>query len=260
MKIHIIPSNQIGAIVADQVERVIAAKPNAVIAWTTGNTPLKTGIYRELIQRENQGKLDFQSCVFVNPDEQLGIPREHKESYYTYMKNNFFDHIRHAEEQRFIPDGAAADPLEECSVMEQFIRQHGGIDYQLLGLGINGHICFIEPAQSLPYQCFITEIADINRKLYTPLFGSIEAVPTHAVTFGVGTLMKSRKLCLVSVGKEKAEIVARALLGPVTTEVPASLLQLHAKVDVLLDEAAAESFLKVYSDSPASGIRIEVIQ
>jgi glucosamine-6-phosphate deaminase len=257
MNIYIMPAPHIGPFVADQLERVISEKPAAVIAWTTGNTPLMTGIYQELVQRENQGRMDFRKCVFVNPDEQIGIPRHHDESYYTYMNKNFFDYIRHPEEKRFIPDGMAAEPDVECEKMERFIHSSGGIDYQLIGLGINGHICFIEPASALSSKCFVTEIAEVNRKLYTPLFGSLNAVPTHAVTFGWGTVMKSRRLCLVAVGKGKAEIVARSLLGPITTEVPATLLLLHPDADIVLDEAAAEVFLKNYQNNPISDFVVE---
>lgn len=245
MNIHVLPSEQIGPYIADRVTNVLSAKPEALIAWTTGNTPLRTGIYQELINREQRGAIDLSPCWFVNPDEQLGLPRAHEESYYTYMKRHLFDHIRHSEDRRFIPDGNAPDPVAECERMEQFIDQHGGIDYQLLGLGINGHICFIEPAQALPARCFVTDIADVNRQLYAPLFGGLlEAVPKQAITFGWGTVMKSRQISLVAVGPEKADMVARALLGPITTELPATLLQLHAHAEVILDEAAAAVLLE----------------
>lgn len=252
MNIRILPIDRIGASVADTIAETVASKPDALIAWTTGNTPLRTGIYRELIAREQSGAADFSSCWFVNPDEQLGVPREHEESYYAYMKRHFFDHIRHDEERRFIPDGAAADPENECARMERFIEAHGGIDYQLIGLGINGHICFIEPAASLPARSFVTPIAEVNRQLYAPLFGGrLEDVPTQAVTFGWGTVMRSRRIVLVAVGREKAEIVTRALRGPITTEVPATVLQLHANVEVILDEAAAELYLKAEAEDAA---------
>ncbi|NBD24292.1 glucosamine-6-phosphate deaminase [Paenibacillus glycinis] len=250
MKVHILPLEHIGPYIADQVTHTASAKPEALIAWTTGNTPLRTGIYRELIAREQANGLDLSSCWFVNPDEQIGIPRAHEESYYTYMKRHFFDHIRHSEDRRFIPDGAAADAAAECERMEQFIEDHGGIDYQLVGIGINGHICFIEPAASLPARCFVTDIADVNRRLYAPLFGGkLEDVPETAITFGWGTVMKSRRISLVAVGKDKAEIVARALLGPITTELPATLLQLHPNAEIVLDEAAAALYLQAQAEA-----------
>ncbi|GGD97207.1 glucosamine-6-phosphate deaminase [Paenibacillus nasutitermitis] len=240
MNIYIMQTAAIGPFVADQFQELLALTPDAVIGLTTGNTPLTTGIYKELVRREREDGMDLQSCVFVNPDEQIGITREHPESYSTYMNRHFFDSITHPLEKRFIPDGMAEDPQAECERMERFIEQSGGIDYQLIGLGINGHICFIEPAPSLPSRSFVTPIAPVNRELYAPLFGSVDAVPTHAVTFGWGTVMRSRKLCLVAVGEGKAEIVAQALLGRVTTELPATLVQLHPNVDIVLDSAAAK--------------------
>ncbi|WP_309121759.1 glucosamine-6-phosphate deaminase [Paenibacillus sp.] len=241
MKIHVMEREKIGGFVADLFERTLSSKADAVFGLTTGNTPLETGIYRELVRREREGRLDFRRCSFVNPDEQLGLPRSHPESYYAYMRTHLFDAIRFDERRWAIPDGLAEEPEAECASMEAFIREAGGIDLQLVGIGINGHVCFIEPAPALPATCFVTDIAEVNRTLYAPLFGgSIEAVPTQAITFGWGTVAKTRKLVLVAVGDRKAEIVARALTGPVTTEVPATLLQLHPDAEVVLDPAAAQ--------------------
>jgi len=239
MRVHVMERADIGTFVADAFERILAAKPDAAFGLTTGGTPLETGVYRELVRREREGRLDFRRCAFVNPDEQLGIPKSHEESYYAYMRKHLFDFVRFDDRRWAIPDGMAADPEAECARMEAFIREAGGIDLQLVGIGINGHICFIEPAPALPATCYVTPIAEVNRRLYAPQFGSLEAVPTHAVTFGWGTVMKARKLCLIAVGERKAEIVARALTGPVTTEVPATLLQLHPDAEVVLDPAAA---------------------
>lgn len=256
LNIHIMPTRRIGAFIADGIEDVVVRKPDALIGWTTGNTPLRTGIYRELIEREQAGRLSFRACSFVNPDEYIGIPRGHAESYYTYMRKHFFDSIDHPEECRYISDGMASDLEAECEAMERWIEERGGIDYQLSGLGINGHICFIEPAAALPARSFVTGIAEMNRRLYAPLFGSLEAVPARAITFGWGTVLKARKFCLVATGAEKADMVARALIEPVTTELPASLVQLHADAEVVLDEAAAARYLAEYDGRAQAGIRV----
>ncbi len=125
-------------------------------------------------------------------------------------------------------------------MLENGVREAGGLDFQLLGIGLNGHVAFIEPAESLPSQCYVTPIADSNRQLYASDFGGdVANVPTHAVTYGVRTLMAARRIVLIAVGSKKAEILARALRGPVTTMCPASLLQLHPAVTVVVDEAAA---------------------
>jgi len=234
-------TGKIGSFVAERLQRVIHDKPSALIGLTTGNTPVTTGIYRELVDREKQGLIDFRECAFVNPDEQVGISKSHPESYYAYMQHHFFDHIRHPEERRFIPDGSVVNPIEQCMKMEAFIHDFGGIDFQLVGLGINGHICFIEPASAIPARSFVTPIAQINRELYAKQFGSVGGVPARAMTEGGVTVMNTRKLTLVAVGQSKSDIIATSILGPITTEVPATILQLHSNVEVVLDHAAAEA-------------------
>lgn len=241
MKIIIMPKDRIGEAVADRVEAILAVKPDAVLGMTTGNTPLAAGVYDELVRRENDGRLTFASSAFVNPDEQIGIGPDNEHSYYQYMKRHLLDHIRSQPKEWIIPIGTAEDPQSECDRLEKSIGELGGVDWQLLGIGINGHICFIEPARSLPSRCFITPIAEVNRELYAREYGSLDAVPTTAITYGIRTVLSARELCLIVNGRHKAGILAQALTGGVSTELPASVLQLHPDVTVLLDpDAAAE--------------------
>ncbi|UVI28412.1 glucosamine-6-phosphate deaminase [Paenibacillus spongiae] len=239
MKIIVRPLDQIAALVADDVQALLASKPDAVLGMTTGTTPLTTGIFQELICREAQGQLSFASTAFINPDEQIGIGPDHEQSYYQYMKRHMLDELRTQPKEWHIPIGTAADPIAECEAIEAAIARLGGVDWQLLGIGINGHICFIEPAPSLPAKCFVTPIAEVNRELYAKDYGSLADVPTHAITYGWGTVLAARELCLVACGQHKADIVARALTGNVTPELPATIVQIHPNATIILDPEAA---------------------
>ncbi|WJH32780.1 6-phosphogluconolactonase [Paenibacillus sp. CC-CFT747] len=171
--IHILPLELIGRFVVDRLAEQVKNKPHAVLGMTTGNTPLTAGIYKELVRRENNGEIDLSQAVLINPDEQLGIPKEHPESYYTYMRKHLLDHLRQPASRWHIPDGASEDPEAECDLMEKTIRESGGIDWQLMGIGLNGHICFIEPQPAIPATCYVTPIAESNRQLYAPYFGGL---------------------------------------------------------------------------------------
>lgn len=235
-----LPLSAIRHFVADKIEAVVSAMPGAVLGATTGTTPLKTGIYEELVARARVGKIDFSNVYIVSTDEFLGIPQEHPETYYSYMKKHLLNHVRFNPQRWIIPNSSSSDANAECDRIEKLITAAGHADFQLLGVGMNGHLCFIEPAEALPATCFVTPIAETNRALYASDFGGDGAsVPTHAITYGLGTLLQARELCLVAVGKAKAELVRRALCGPVSTLFPASFLQLHPRVCVVLDEEAA---------------------
>ncbi|MDF2668592.1 MAG: glucosamine-6-phosphate deaminase [Paenibacillus sp.] len=239
LKITILPLEQIAAYVSDSLVRQLEAKPDAVLGMTTGTTPLTTGIYEEWVRRERLGVLDFSRAVLINPDEQIGIAPEHPESYYSYMKHHFLDRLSRSPGEWHIPIGTAADPEAECRKLEQTINSYGGVDWQLMGLGMNGHICFIEPGAAIPAQCYITPIAEESRELYAPLFGSLQAVPTHAITYGIGTALACKTIKMVVVGGKKAGILAKVMTHPVTSELPATFLQLHANVEFVIDPAAA---------------------
>jgi glucosamine-6-phosphate deaminase len=241
LKITIMPMDRIAGHVTDSLVQQLAAKPDPVLGMTTGNTPLTTGIYAEWVRRERQGHLDFSQAVLINPDEQIGIAPEHPESYYSYMKRHFLDQLKLPPASWHIPCGVSDNPEEECRKLEEQIAACGGVDWQLMGLGINGHICFIEPGDALPHRCYITPIAQVSRELYAPYFGSIDAVPTQAITYGIGTALACRTIKMVAVGEGKADIVAKVLTHPITTGLPGTFLQLHPNVEFILDPAAASS-------------------
>jgi glucosamine-6-phosphate deaminase len=239
IKISIMSTTQIARYVTASLSEQLKVKPNAVLGMTTGNTPLTTGIYKEWVRAENDGELSFAESIWINPDEQIDIAPDHTESYNHYMKHHILDALKRQPNQWHIPIGITGDPDAECRKLQKTIESCGGVDWQLMGLGLNGHICFIEPAESLPAQCYITPIAEESRRLYAVSYGSLEAVPTRAITYGIGTALDCRKIKMVVSGVGKADIVARALTSPVSTRLPATFLQLHPDTEFILDSAAA---------------------
>ncbi len=215
----------------------VQTTPRAVLGLATGGTPV--GIYKEVVREHERGMISFRNAVSFNLDEYVNIPRDHSESYHSYMNQNLFDHIDLPASQRHIPDGNAVDLEAECRRYDALIEQSGQIDLQLLGLGHNGHIGFNEPAHALIRGTHIVDLAEETREANARFFASIDEVPRQALTMGVGTILKAKKIMLVVKGQDKADIVARALQGPITTDVPASLLQTHPNLIVLLDAPAA---------------------
>ena len=229
-------SQDAALIAADQFEAVIKAKPACVLGLATGSTPLP--LYRELIAREERGALDFSRVRSVNLDEYKGLAPEHPQSYRFFMKENLFDHISIRPENTFVPDGLASDVEAMCMAYERKIEDLGGVDIQLLGIGHDGHIGFNEPCDHFPLWTHEVELTEMTRNANKRFFDSIDEVPTAAFTMGIGTVMAARRILMVITGEDKAEILYRAFFGPITPEIPASILQLHHDVALICDEAA----------------------
>lgn len=227
---------EVGVLAADVFEAVIQAKPDCVIGLATGSTPLP--LYRELIAREKAGKLDFSRVRSANLDEYKGLAPEHPQSYRRFMQENLFDHISIRPENTMVPDGLAEDPAAMCRAYEAAIEGWGGVDIQLLGIGHDGHIGFNEPDDHFPVTTHEVSLTEMTRQANRRFFSSLEEVPTAAYTMGIGTVMAARKIVLVVTGRDKAEILRKAIYGPVTPQVPASVLQLHPDVTLICDEAA----------------------
>jgi len=215
----------------------IQTTPRAVLGLATGGTPV--GIYKEIVKEYRRGMFSFRNVTTFNLDEYVNLPADHPESYHSYMNANLFSHIDLPEGQCHIPDGNAADPAEECRRYDEAIERSGQIDLQLLGLGHNGHIGFNEPAHALIKGTHVVDLAEKTLEANARFFDSIDDVPKQALTMGVGTILKAKKILLVVKGADKADIIQQALQGPITTDVPASLLQTHPNLIVLLDTAAA---------------------
>ena len=221
---------------ANVISAHVILKPNCVLGLATGSTPI--GAYKQLIEWYKKGDLSFAETKSVNLDEYMGLSPHHEQSYRYFMQTNFFDHIDIKRENTNVPDGLAPDLAAECARYNQVIRDLGGIDLQLLGLGHNGHIGFNEPGHAFELETHVVDLTQSTIEANKRFFASIDDVPKQAYTMGIGTIMKAKKILLVVSGSDKAQILHDVLCGPVTPHVPASVLQLHNDVIVVADEAA----------------------
>ena len=221
---------------ADRFQELLCTKPACVLGLATGSTPIP--LYRELIAREQAGRIDFSRVRSVNLDEYKGLAPDHPQSYRRFMQENLFDHISIRPENTYVPDGLATDVDAMCSAYERTIEDLGGVDLQLLGLGHDGHIGFNEPSDHFPTRTHETALAEITRQANARFFASEAEVPTAAYTMGVGTVMAARRILVIVTGADKSDILHKAFFGPVTPWVPASILQFHPDVTLICDRAA----------------------
>ena len=221
---------------ADVIAEVVVEKPNCVLGLATGSTPI--GLYADLVSDCKEGKISFKDVSTYNLDEYRGLAGDHDQSYRYFMNVNLFDHVDIDKAATHVPDGACEDADAACAAYEEAIEAAGGVDIQLLGLGHNGHIGFNEPCDEFPKATHCVTLTESTIQANSRLFDSIDEVPREAYTMGIGTIMKAKKIPVVANGEGKADIVRRAFFGPVTPEVPASILQFHPDVTVIVDAAA----------------------
>lgn len=237
MNIYTMSTNQIPSFVTSLLQTTLAAKPNSVLGVATGSTPIM--LYKEWIRLNRLGRLSFANTITFNLDEYISLPREHSQSYWSYMKNELFKHLDVLPREIHIPRGDAPDMQEECLRYDRQLKEAGGIDWQLLGIGHNGHIGFNEPNQALEPHTHIVQLSDKTRAANARFFHYAKEVPTQAITMGMADILLARSIVLVATGEEKSKVISAALCGPITTKVPASLLQMHSHVTVVLDIEAA---------------------
>jgi len=221
------------------VAELVRRKPDCVLGFATGNSPL--GIYQELIRMHREDGLDFSKVTTFNLDEYVGLPPEHEQSYHYFMWENLFKHINVGQRHVNIPHGMADDIEGHCVWYEEQIEKAGGIDLQILGIGENGHIAFNEPGSSLGSRTRIKTLTEKTRQDNARLFDSMDQVPKYAITMGVGTIMDARKLLMLASGKGKADAIKNTIEGPISAMVPATIVQMHQHATLLIDEAAASS-------------------
>lgn len=221
---------------ANIISAQILLKPDAVLGLATGSTPV--GAYRQLIEKHEAGDLDFSRIHSVNLDEYKGLSGDHDQSYRYFMNHNLFDHVNIDKANTNVPNGLAEDPEAECKRYNHVIEEEGGIDLQLLGIGNNGHIGFNEPCDVFEKGTHVVTLTEETRQSNARFFTSIDEVPTHALTMGVGNIMSAKKVLLLASGEGKAKALYESCFGPVTPQVPASVLQLQSDVVVIADEAA----------------------
>lgn len=227
---------EMSRIAAKIIAAQIIMKPDCVLGLATGSTPV--GAYENLVEWYKQGDLDFSQVTSVNLDEYRGLSGDNDQSYRYFMNKNLFDHVNIDKSRTFVPNGLEPDSGKACSEYDGIIESVGGVDLQLLGIGHNGHIGFNEPSDEF---CRNTQCVDLTASTIEAnkrFFEKEEDVPRQAYTMGIGTIMKAKKILLVASGADKAEIIAKSLTGPVTPQVPASILQFHNDVTVVCDEAA----------------------
>ena len=214
----------------------VILKPDSVLGLATGSTPI--GMYDQLVEWYKKGDLDFSKVKTVNLDEYKGLTHDNDQSYYYFMHEHLFDRVNIDPANTNVPDGTEEDPEKECARYEKLIESMGGVDIQLLGIGHNGHIGFNEPDSTFAKTTHCVDLAESTIEANKRFFASVDDVPRQAYTMGIGTIMKEKKILLIVNGESKADAVAKAFFGPVTPEVPASILQFHSDVVVIGDSAA----------------------
>ena len=214
----------------------VILKPDCVLGLATGSTPI--GTYDQLVDWYNKGDVDFSQVRTVNLDEYRGLTRDNDQSYYYFMHQHLFDRVNIKLENTNVPDGTQEDAEKECARYEALIESMGGVDIQLLGLGHNGHIGFNEPCDSFPQDVHVVDLTESTIEANKRFFASADDVPKQAYTMGVGTILRAKAILLVVSGKDKAEALNAVVNGPITPQVPGSVLRLHPNVIIVADEDA----------------------
>ena len=219
---------------ANIISAQVIIKPNSVLGLATGSTPI--GTYRQLIKWYQKGDIDFSKVVSVNLDEYVGLDGSNEQSYRYFMNHQFFDHINIAMENTYVPNGCAADLEQEGKAYDEHIKAIGGIDLQLLGIGLDGHIGFNEPDDYFIKSTHVVTLHDSTVKANSRFFETPDDVPKQAITMGMVSIMQAKKILLIASGKEKRDILEQSFYGPITPKIPASILQLHHDITVIYSE------------------------
>ena len=219
---------------ANIISAQVIMKPDCVLGLATGSSPI--GTYRQLIDWYNKGDVDFSECYSVNLDEYVGLDITSDQSYVYFMRHNFFDAINIREDHTFIPNGKNTDVAAECERYDNQIASLGGIDLQLLGIGLDGHIGFNEPDKYFVKSTHVVDLHESTIKANSRFFASEDEVPKKAITMGMVSIMQAKKILLIANGKAKRDILEKAFYGPITPEIPASILQLHPDITVIYSE------------------------
>ncbi len=227
---------------ANIISAQVIYKPDCVLGLATGGTPV--GLYKQLVDWYNKGDLSFAETRSVNLDEYLGLSPHHEQSYRYFMQVNLFDYIDIKPENTHVLNGLAKDPEAECRAYNQLIRDLGGIDLQLLGMGHNGHIAFNEPGENFGLETHVVDLTESTIDANQRFFENRDDVPRHALSMGIKNIMNARRILMVVSGEDKSEAVYKAFAGPVTKQVPASVLQLHPDVTLVGDKAALSKLVE----------------
>lgn len=238
MQIHVYENAaQVGQAAATLIAAQVLAKPDSVLGLATGSTPIPT--YQELIRLNKEGVVDFSKVRSYNLDEYCKLPVEHEQSYHSFMKQQLFDHINIDAANTHVPNGNAENPEAEGAAYDAAIEAAGGIDVQVLGIGRNGHIGFNEPGDHFVYGCHLVNLTQSTIEANRRFFDSEADVPRQAISLGIGSIMKARRVLLLATGADKAEAIRNSVCGDPNPQTQASILRTHPDVIFLLDKAAA---------------------
>ncbi|MBY6930408.1 glucosamine-6-phosphate deaminase [Clostridium botulinum] len=215
----------------------ITLKSNSILGLATGSTPI--GMYKKLVEMYENKMIDFSDVKTFNLDEYQNLPISNDQSYHYFMDDNLFNYINVKRENIHIPNGMANDIENECIEYDKLIKEAGGIDIQVLGIGNNAHIGFNEPTVSFEKKTYVVELEESTKIANARFFNSLDEVPSKAITMGIGSIFESKKIMLLATGENKAKAIYDTIYGKVTPEVPASILQFHDDVIVILDKKAA---------------------
>ena len=219
---------------ANIISAQVILKPDSVLGLATGSSPL--GTYKQLIEGYEKGDIDFSKVTSVNLDEYVGLDTTNDQSYRYFMNKNFFEHINIDINNTFVPNGCAVDLAGEGKRYDEHISELGGIDLQLLGIGLDGHIGFNEPDKYFVKTTHVVDLHESTIKANSRFFANIDEVPRRAITMGMVSIMQAKKILLIASGKAKRDILEKAFYGPITPEIPASILQLHPDITVIYSE------------------------
>lgn len=228
--------NELSRMAAERIAEKLSKKPDAVLGLATGSTP--EGMYEALIEMYNQKRISFAEAETFNLDEYVGLQSNDENSYAHYMNQHLFRHIDLSPEKAHLPDGRADDLDAACQAYEELIEKAGGIDLQVIGIGLNGHIGFNEPHTPFEQRTHVVELDKTTRNANARFFPSLEAVPTHAITMGIQNIMESKELLLLVAGEQKASVLERLVYGDKTEAFPASIIKEHPNVTIIADQGA----------------------
>lgn len=232
--IEVATYEQLSAIAADIMQEQLKAKPDSVLGLATGSSPI--GMYDELVARYEKGEVDFSRVTSVNLDEYIGLDGTHEQSYRYFMDTHLFNRVNIDKSRTFVPNGLTTDGERDGILYDEHIETLGGIDLQLLGVGFDGHIGFNEPSDHFVVHTHVEVLDPSTIEANARFFASKEDVPTKAMTMGLGSIMKAKKILLIASGEKKAKVLREAFTGVVTPKIPASILQLHPDVTVIISE------------------------
>jgi len=223
---------------ANLIVSLLQSNPKAVLGLATGSSPV--GVYARVVEMYQKGLVSFAKASSYNLDEYVGLPADHPQSYRSFMNEHLFNHVDIDLDRTHVPNGNAEDLEAECRAYDRMLEENGPVDLQILGIGSNGHIGFNEPDASLSSGTHVVDLLEETREANARFFPTIDDVPRQAVTMGIASILKAKQIVLLVRGEEKAEAIKNAIKGPITTQCPASLLQSHPNVVVLMDEGAGK--------------------